>query len=441
MTMKKAKHALNLLLCLALLCCLSFPALCESEGQAVDYAASVSLNLGSETVKQVVTVHTFVDGDTTHFNVPESLVEGGVLKARYLAVNTPESTGKIEEYGKAASRFTREKLSSASSILIETDGPALERDSTGGRYLVWVWYRLDEGEPYRNLNIELLQNGLAIASSSANNRYGTTCMAAIEHAKALKLNLYSGQPDPDFYYGDAMELTLREIRLNAEAYSGKKVAFNGVITRNYNNGVYVESLDEESGLYFGLYVYYGFGLSGTGLDILSVGNEARIVGTLQYYEAGGSYQVSGLTYRRMKPKAPDNIQKLSEGHLPAYVPTDAAELMQGQVTLTSEDGQAHTYARSALAQGTSVLLTGLRVTDGYQNTEEDSSSLGALTLHCQSGDTAVTLRTIPLKRQDGSLASPEDFIGKTIDVKGIVDTFGGQCQLRVFSLNDISFVD
>lgn len=44
--------------------------------------------------KQVVTVKTYVDGDTTHFHVPEDVVPGGVLKARYLAIDTPESTGK-----------------------------------------------------------------------------------------------------------------------------------------------------------------------------------------------------------------------------------------------------------------------------------------------------------------------------------------------------------
>lgn len=56
-------------------------------------------------------------------------------------------------------------------------------------------------------------------------------------------------------------------------------------------------------------VYYGYGMSGAGLDILSVGNLSRIVGTVQYYEAGDRYQVSGLSYRQMKPDAPDNIKK------------------------------------------------------------------------------------------------------------------------------------
>ena len=95
---------------LALLLSLSTAAVAE-EPEFIDYAAQLQLNMASETQKTEVTVKTFIDGDTTHFNVPVSVSETGVLKARYLAVNTPEVTGKIEEYGKAASRFTREKLS------------------------------------------------------------------------------------------------------------------------------------------------------------------------------------------------------------------------------------------------------------------------------------------------------------------------------------------
>ena len=204
--------------------------------------------MASETRKLEVTVKTFVDGDTTHFHVPESVLPTGVLKARYLAVNTPEVTGKVEEWGKKASEFTREKLSQADSIIIESDDAAWNPDSTSERYLVWVWYRPQGESRYRNLNIELLQNGLAIANSSANNRYGSVCMAAISQAKEKKLHVYSKQKDPDFYYGDALELTIRELRTNPEAYNGMKVAFKGVITMNHANAVYIEDYDAESGL-------------------------------------------------------------------------------------------------------------------------------------------------------------------------------------------------
>ena len=57
--------------------------------EVIDYASSVKLDMSSDTVKQEVTVKTYVDGDTTHFHVPDSVNETGVLKARYLAINTP----------------------------------------------------------------------------------------------------------------------------------------------------------------------------------------------------------------------------------------------------------------------------------------------------------------------------------------------------------------
>ena len=251
---------------------------------AVDYAASVKLDMSSTTAKTEVTVKAFVDGDTTHFHVPTSVMPNGVLKARYLGINTPESTGKIEEWGKKASRFTKEKLSSATSIVIESDTAEWNADSTGDRYLVWVWYKTAESEEYRNLNIEILQEGLAIASNSANNTYGSTCMKAINQAKELKLNINSGQKDPDFYYGDIVELTVKELRANTDAYNGMKVAFTGIVsTNNGNNSVYVEQYDAETDMYYGFAIYYGFNLSGMGLEVLSPGNEVRIVGSLQYY--------------------------------------------------------------------------------------------------------------------------------------------------------------
>ncbi len=403
-----------------------------------DYAASVELNMQSDSKKQEVTVKTFVDGDTTHFYVPEGFNDTGVLKARYLAINTPESTGKIEEYGKTASNFTKETLSKAVSIIVESDTNEWNLDSTGERYLVWVWYKTSESENYRNLNIEILQNGLAIANSSANNRYGSTCMAALNQAKAQKLNVQSGQKDPNFYYGDAIELSLKELRCNPEAYNGLKVAFNGIVSINSgNNSVYVEEYDAETNMYYGMTVYYGFNLDGPGLDILSVGNEARIVGTMQYYETGGTWQVSGLTYRRMKPDDPGNIQKISDGHAGAFLLTDADTFVNGKVTVEREEG-AKTFDYAALAMNTSVSMQNLKVKDIYTTSNEESSSKGAMTLTCEIDGVTVTVRTAVLLDENNNLVTADAFEGKTIDVRGIVDYFDGEYQIKVFNLKDIT---
>ena len=406
-----------------------------------DYVDQLKLDERSSSLKQTVTVKTYVDGDTTHFFVPESVAEGGVLKARYLAVNTPESTGKVEEWGKTASNFTHSKLESAAAILVESDDGNWNVDSTGGRYLVWVWYKPTADADWRNLNLELLQNGLAIASSSANNRYGSVCTAAIAQAKTMKLAIHSGQKDPDFYYGDAREITLKELRLKAAEFNGDKVAFEGVVTRNYNNSIYVEDLDPETGLYFGMTVYLGYGLSGEGLEILNVGNRARIVGTVSYYEAGGTYQVSGLTYRAMKPDDPGNIQKISEGNAAAYVPTDPA-VFTGRFTIVDDEGNQQVYNYAELVMDTSISMQGLRVTSFETTTKEDSSSYGAMTLICQADDgTIVQLRTSPLRHEDGSLVTGNEYRGHTVDVQGIVGVFNGNYQIKLFTLNDITIIN
>lgn len=443
--MKAFRKLLPLVLCcLLLVACGSEPAptapgttAAPSEPvlEILDWADDIAPS--SDTLKQAVTVKSFIDGDTTHFFVPGDVNPEGVLKARYLAVNTPESTGKIEEYGKAASRFTRERLEKAAEILIESEDGAWNADSTSERFLVWVWYKTAEGEPWRNLNVELLQEGLAYANSAAGNRYGDTCMGAIQQAKAAKVGIYSGEKDPDFYYGEAVELTLKELRCNIESYNGMKVAFQGVITANSGTqGVYVEDYDTETGMYYGMYVYYGHSLNGAGLDALTVGNLARIVGTVQFYEAGGTWQVSDLSYRLMDPRDPNNVQKLESGHAPAYRPIDL-ETFASEVTIPNGDAEL-TAPWAELSLGTSVEMKGLQVVDAWTTDNPDSSAYGAITLICQAEGGNITLRTVPMKDESGNLITQDYYLGKYIDVKGIVDFFDGGYQIKVFTPENIT---
>ena len=416
----------------------------DSKAQSIaadgDVAKNLSLDMDSSTVKQEVTVKDFVDGDTVHFNVPESISPDKILKARFLAVDTPESTGKIEEYGKAASKFTREKLSGADSIIIESDTESWNLDSTGGRYLVWVWYRENAQSPYRNLNVEILQNGLAVGSSSANNRYGDMCMTALGYAKDHKLNIFSGEKDPEFFYGEALELTLKELRCNIENYVGSKVAFNGIVSKHSGNSVYVESYDEETDITFGIPVYYGFNLSGDGLDILTVGNEVRIVGTVSYYEAGQAYQISGITYRTMKPDDPENIKKISEGHETAFTPVTADTLLNKKVEITVGD-EKKIFDYAYLAMASSVEMKNLYVKEVYTTDNKESSSYGAMTLECVSDGIAVNIRTAVLKDENNELIKEDAYKGKNIDVKGIVDCFNGNYRIKVLSAKDIKITE
>ena len=408
----------------------------------VDYAGEVKLDMNSDSLKKEVTVKNYIDGDTTHFNFDASIHPNGenVLKARYLAINTPESTGRVEAWGKAASNFTKEKLSAASSIIIESDNGTWNADSTGNRFLVWVWYKTDSMTDYRNLNIEILQNGLAIASNSAQNRYGDYCMNAIDQAKNEKLHVHSLEKDPDFHYGDAVEITLKELRYNTSIYNGTKVAFEGVISAVYDGSFYVEAYDEETAMYNGISVYYGTNTAlGMSVKYIAAGNRVRVVGNVQIF--GEAWQVSGLVYNARDTKDPNSFRLISEGNTPAYTLTNPVDFATKKITAlvstTDENGEVveteKTFDYAALALDTSISFKDLTVTDGKQN-----QSNGEVTLYCKSGDTKITLFLGKLLDGNGNAITKDAYIGKTIDVKGLVDQYYENYQIRVLSANDIT---
>lgn len=415
----------------------------------VDYASTVKFDPNSDRAHATVTVKTFVDGDTTHFNIDHPAFEGGVLKARYLGVNTPESTGQIEPWGKKASTFTKETLSKATSIIVESDTASWNPDSTGDRFLVWVWYKTAEMEDYRCLNLEILQNGLAVASKSSDTVYADVCVKILNQAVTHKLYVHSKEKDPDFYYGAAMPMTLKELKTNIEEYRGKDVSFEGVVVRNSNQTAYVEEYDEETGLYFGIQVYYGFNLGYFGEDILSVGNRVLVVGSVQYYETGGTYQISDIKYHAMRPDDPENIQKISDGHEGAYPEVSAKDLLNGKVeidvTSVDEEGnetiEKKTFDRGFITMHGTASLTDLVIKSVYTTQNEDSSNFGALSITCLAQDgTEIVLRTIVLKDADGKTITADSFpVGSVIDAKGVVDVYNGVYQLKIFSASDITF--
>lgn len=416
--------------------------------EPIDYAASVTLDM-ENSLTMNVTVKSYIDGDTTHFYVPEgtSFPGGSVLKARYLAVNTPESTGAIEEWGKCAARFTSDKLKSAESIVLQADGDIWEADSTGERYLVWVWYKTADSATYRNLNIEILQNGLAVGSKSSATRYGSVCVQAVNSASEQKLHIHSSEPDPDYYYGAAQEVDLKELRTNLDSYKDQRVAFEGVITNFRGEGVYVEDYDEETGLTFGMYIYYGYTLDSFGKKIYSVGNRIKVVGVLTYWETGQSWQVSDVKYNAYLPDDPDNTKLLdNEKHAAQYTETSVAKYMSDvNVTITKEDESGSpiqstkTLKYVDAAQATTISMKNLKVTRMYTTTNNDSDDKGAITLYCEVDGKEVIVRTSVLKNADNTLVTESTFANKTIDVQGVLDTFSGEAQIRIFSLNSVTF--
>ena len=401
----------------------------------VDYASTLKLDMTSNTLKVPATVKGYIDGDTTHFYVSRDVNDDGIVKARYLAINTPESTGRIEPWGKAAAKFTRSKLEGAVSIILESDNNKWNIDSTGERYLVWVWYKTTEDGEYRNLNLEILQEGYAIASNAAQNRYGELATTIISQAIAFDLYVYSKAKDPSFPYGQATEITLKELRQNIEDYDGQLVAFDGVVTMNDSGSILVEDYDEETDMYYGMTIYYGTsGLNSAGLKLLVAGNELRIVGVVSYWEGGGVYQVSSLEYKSREPDNPRYIKLLSEGNAVAFVETDI-DTFYSKVSVTTEEETVE-YDWADLALNTSVLMKNLKVKSMYTTKEGDSK--GAISITCEVDGKTIVVRTSVLYDDNGKLITEETFEGKTIDVCGFVDYYNGTYQLQLFTMEHVT---
>ncbi len=73
-----------------------------------------------------------IDGDTAWFKFNNKQE----YKARFLFIDTPESTKTVEKYGKEATNFVRKQLSEAEKIEVEFDQ---KRYDHYDRLLVWVW--------------------------------------------------------------------------------------------------------------------------------------------------------------------------------------------------------------------------------------------------------------------------------------------------------------
>ena len=178
----------------------------------------------------VVTLSNPVDGDTAIFK------EGSTtFTVRFNAVNTPESTYKLEPWGLSASKFTKRILNNAVKIVLQADTIKTNRlDSTGKRYLAWVWYQPTEGADFRLLNLEIVEKCYS-TSKAAGMLYADTLLDADLKAQKLNVRIWNRTVlDPDYDYSETGKyLTLKEIR---EQYSGyteshEKVIVKGIVTR------------------------------------------------------------------------------------------------------------------------------------------------------------------------------------------------------------------
>ena len=267
-------------------------------------------------------------------------------------------------------------------------------------------------------NIEILSDGLAMGKSSSSTKYGSVALAALTSARSEKLNLYSGTKDPLFFYGETVELSIKALVANKEAYSGIKVRFEGIVTKESGGGIYVESFDEDTQQSYGVYVYGGY--SSLAPKFLVPGYKLLITGTADNNENFG-FQVSGLSFSLINPT--DDDTKIVEKDVPVVPTNITAEELSSNETL----------------ENTFVKIDNIKVNSAY-TTVSTTSSDGAMTLRCTDKDgNAVTVRTVKLTK-DGDTVTEEYFLGKTINVRGVVTYYDGAPQIKLFTLADAEII-
>lgn len=255
-----------------------------------------------------------IDGDTAHFTPRNTTTSSETVKARFYGIDTPESTGRVQEYGMKASNFTKEKLKNAAEhgtiVLAGVSSEyAVPGTDANGRYLCCVWINeTEENAPIEslvNLNLWIMQEGLSSAGSVEKMpEYTQVFTDALMQAKRLKLNMYSGKPDPDFNYGDYITTDICDIMREAyktmdepgheNEYNNANVRITGTVTGYANNSLYIQKLDLDEGIYYGINCFCG--MTKPNERYLVPGNVIEVCGIVKESENFG-FQVTGLEGR------------------------------------------------------------------------------------------------------------------------------------------------
>ena len=218
-----------------------------------------------------VTVMSYVDGDTTRFKDSK----GNAISLRYLGVDTPESTAAFEPWGKAASKYTEDCLSSAKKVVLEADG-AGQTDSNG-RYLGWVWYQ-DQNDAWHLLQLEQILFCYTKDKADSDSTYGriATQIGSIIQRTGRRV---WGEHDPNYDYStDPKEISIEELRTNFAQYYSRKVTITGVVALLDGSSPVI--VDPETG--YGIFFYIPPWMA-SGAYNVRVGNVITITGVATYY--------------------------------------------------------------------------------------------------------------------------------------------------------------
>ena len=329
-----------------------------------------------------------IDGDTARFR---EITGGEDFSVRFLGIDTPESTSRIEPWGQAATDFVCEKLTNAEQIVLQADPNRERLDNTGNRYLGFVWY---DG---RLINLEVIEQAFS-HSGAITTQYGVMMYDAWVDVRETGRRIH-GELDPDFDYDSIKEhITVQELVESTDLYLGKFITIEGVITRTEGGHPWIQ----QDG--YGVYLYSGFEFT----TRLVVGNEIRLTEVQPTFwpnRAEGALQLSN--FRR------HNLEVLSEGNVVDPMRLDINELTERHI-------------------GTLV---------GFENLTLTSDASGndfTINAEDENGN------TIQIRKNTRSNFSFEPGIltsGTTINITGPITVYRGVLQIVITTRDDVEILD
>ena len=353
-----------------------------------DYVADTKLTVdyqGKNFIKDGigrVTLRQAIDGDTAHFYDQDGST---IIKGRFNGIDTPESTGQLQPWGKGASKFTAEKLNNAKTIVLESEDPtkAAVKDSTGTRYLSFVWVSEKENCPFEEmklLNLWIVQEGWSTAKGIAGSKYANTFTDADLQAQSLKLHVWSDESDPDFNYADPVECNLQLINekkimeAGATEYTDfdwdmQKVSITGIVSAVRGTDCWIEYTfnNELSGNVDKTYGMYIFTMYKSYVPLLHTGNYVKCTGTITSYM--GNYQMVDV-YWSLTSKKEDDIQYVDrEVHDIPVVEVNAADISKNSTKGTDYLNVVVTVKDELIATGCKVTETSSGFTIGVYLTD------------------------------------------------------------------------
>ena len=303
-----------------------------------------------------VSLRSVTDGDTANFT-QEGFIDPKTnndisIKTRFLGINTPESTAKVEPWGKKASLFVKSKLEAAQAaadaesaaagkkiynIALVTDVDVFGNRETSGRWLAFVWYRNNSTSPWRCMNLETVEQAYSknqLFKDSSFCDYRAAFEAADNHNRECGYRVH-GEADNGYDYEETVyETTLWYVLNNYEdigisddtGSSGYVLHILAQVIGIQGDSLYLRDVvidplqdAEGEGEYGSLYAYAGFN-SALASILDGVSPETHGVGTVIYFYAratmfSGNIQLSDVQNKTSGKRA---FRVLTEANIERY---------------------------------------------------------------------------------------------------------------------------